>query len=308
MINRTGLYVLKQDVKCKTSDSRWTVKEGTQIEVTNIWADRGMFYSYALGGWQDTSIKAELIIPYHSDKLTIRKSKDGEGYYLSEEDCTCLGDNIYRGKALTRIHQYEQFFALEPFELHMLFQKMKQELNALREEKRQFCEARRYGYHPMPSPEVIKELKESFPVGCRVIVRHVSDPNIYISPDCLATVHGVDSGGLVHVTCDDGTAIKLIFRADRFERVNSISGIPEGEVLKKRIGNGLLCASVIDDDAYPGIDIEYIPDEEPDGAVSLPRVLVEWPEKEKLRALIWNNPSEEDYTQKVILSEKRRNI
>lgn len=304
MINRTGLYVIKEDVKCRTSDSRWTVKEGTQIEVTNVNVERGVFYSYALGGWQDANIEAILVVPYQGQKLSIRKRGDGESYFLSEGDCTSVGDNAYKGKAINRLYQYEQLFTMEPLELHLLLQKMKQEIDELREEKKQFTNARRYGYHPMPHPDEIRELKEDFPVGSRIIIHHVSDPYIYIEPDSLATVHGVDSGGFIHVTCDDGTSIKLIFKADSFERTDNPSTVPVGDILKKRIGSGVLYASVIDDDGYPGIDIEYIPDKEDEQAVSRPRVLVEWPEKEQLRALIWNNPSEEDYTQEIVLSDE----
>ena len=306
MINRTGIYTLKQDVQCRTSNSRWTVKEGTQFEVTNVLPEKNVFYSYALGGWHDNTVEAILVVPYQCEKLSIRARGDGEGYFLSMNECTPLGDNAYKGKALTRLFQYEQLFSMEPIELHLLLQRMKDELENLRTEKKQFTDARRYGYHPMPRPDEIAELKMKFPAGCRVVVHHVSDPYIYVKPDNLATVHGVDNGGLIHITCDDGTSIKLIAKADQFEKLEEGKLEPVGESVCKRIGDGTLYAKVINDDAYPGIDIEYIPDRENDEALSLPHVLVEWPEGDRLRALVWNDPGSEDFTVEVPLSDEVR--
>lgn len=223
MINRTGLYVLKQDVACRCSDSKWTVKAGTEFEVTNVQPEKNVFYSYALGGWHKADIQAILVIPYQSEKVLIKKTGDGQSYFLSLADCSQVGDGAYKGKAIERIAQYEELFTISPIELHFLFQKMSQELNALRAEKKQFTDARRYGYHPLPGREVTEALKKEYPVGCRIVIHHVSDPFIYIPPETKATVHGVDAGGLVHVSCDEGTSVKLIHKADQFERITEES-------------------------------------------------------------------------------------
>lgn len=56
------------------------------------------------------------------------------------------------------------------------------------------------------------------------------------------------------------------------------------------------------DPDYPGIDIEFIPDDEPEIPLSIrPRILVERPieEGEHLRALIWSNPAKGDYTEEI---------
>lgn len=54
---------------------------------------------------------------------------------------------------------------------------------------------------------------------------------------------------------------------------------------------------------YPGVDIEFIADGEPKNTLSRPRVLVEKPKGEKLRALIWDNPDSEDYSKEVELED-----
>ena len=91
MINRTGLYVMKQDVHCRTSNSRWTVKEGTQIEVTNVMPEKKVFYSYALGGWIDASIEAILVVPYHGGKLSIHHT------WLQRVQRRCFGGAALMG-------------------------------------------------------------------------------------------------------------------------------------------------------------------------------------------------------------------
>lgn len=71
------------------------------------------------------------------------------------------------------------------------------------------------------------------------------------------------------------------------------------------IKEGYLNINVSMDPDYPGVDIEYIPNNGTSVPCTLPRVLIEAPVDDatgkpgKLRALIWNNPNGEDYTEKV---------
>lgn len=76
--------------------------------------------------------------------------------------------------------------------------------------------------------------------------------------------------------------------------------------LTVRVKNGWLVATKSSDPDYPGIDIEYVADNErvkANDMLSRPRVLIEYPSKgvESLRALIWNNPHNEDYEEAVAL-------
>lgn len=68
-----------------------------------------------------------------------------------------------------------------------------------------------------------------------------------------------------------------------------------------KVNGGHLVATISQDPDYPGIDIEYIADKDNGENLSRPRVLVEWPNDDTLRALIWNNPNDEDYTKEISL-------
>ena len=67
-----------------------------------------------------------------------------------------------------------------------------------------------------------------------------------------------------------------------------------------RVEGGYLRADPSQDPDYPGIDIEFIADSEPDDSVSRPRVLFEKPIDGRLRVLIWNNPKNEDYEEEIV--------
>ena len=68
-----------------------------------------------------------------------------------------------------------------------------------------------------------------------------------------------------------------------------------------KLNGGHLVATISTDPDYPGIDIEYVSDKDNGENLSRPRVLVEWPHDDVLRALIWSNPSSEDYTEEITL-------
>lgn len=69
-----------------------------------------------------------------------------------------------------------------------------------------------------------------------------------------------------------------------------------------RVKGGWLVATISQDPDYPGIDIEYVADCDKGQNLSRPRVLIECPmENNELRALIWNNPNSEDYTEEITL-------
>jgi len=73
------------------------------------------------------------------------------------------------------------------------------------------------------------------------------------------------------------------------------------ETLKVKVQGGYLVATVSADPDYPGIDVEYISEDDNGERLSRPRVLVECPPEGALRALIWNNPHSEDYEEEVPL-------
>lgn len=54
------------------------------------------------------------------------------------------------------------------------------------------------------------------------------------------------------------------------------------------------------DEDYPGIDVEFVSNEPQEDALSFPRVLFEKTKGDNLRALVWGNVQNEDYTDKII--------
>lgn len=77
--------------------------------------------------------------------------------------------------------------------------------------------------------------------------------------------------------------------------------------IRIKVKGGYLIAAPSPDPNYPGIDVEYIADNDAGKNMSRPRVLVEYPQDDDcdaattLRALIWNNPQSEDYTEEIEL-------
>lgn len=71
---------------------------------------------------------------------------------------------------------------------------------------------------------------------------------------------------------------------------------------------GHLDIRVAPDPTYPGLDVEFIADNEDHDKKSRPRVLIEMPDADKddvhyheLRALCWTNKMSEDYTDEITL-------
>ena len=76
------------------------------------------------------------------------------------------------------------------------------------------------------------------------------------------------------------------------------------QVTKIPIGNGYLDVRASIDPDYPGLDVEFIPETESDGTYrTWPRVLIERPQGEKLRVLVWANPRSEDYSDEIEFGE-----
>lgn len=72
------------------------------------------------------------------------------------------------------------------------------------------------------------------------------------------------------------------------------------EEIKIRVEGGYIRANTSADPDYPGIDIEFVPDDYNGETLSLPRILFEKPLGEKLRALVWEDTDDEDYTREIV--------
>ena len=68
------------------------------------------------------------------------------------------------------------------------------------------------------NPEEIKRLKEAYPVGCRVELTCMDDPQ---APPIgtLGTVTGVDDTGSIMVNWDNRSTLSIVFGVDRCRRV-----------------------------------------------------------------------------------------
>jgi hypothetical protein len=72
------------------------------------------------------------------------------------------------------------------------------------------------------------------------------------------------------------------------------------DMLKVKVDGGYLCASISGDIDYPGICVEFVADDDVGDNLSSPTVLVEKPVGENLRALVWDDKDDEDYTTEII--------
>ncbi len=103
---------------------------------------------------------------------------------------------------------------------------------------------------------------------------------------------------------DERTACAVAAKRSRYdERIlvaSDISKCYSPDEMHERVTCGYLKATVCPDPDYPGIDVEYIADNDKGEELSRPRVLIEYPIDGDLRALIWNDPTDEDYTKEIV--------
>jgi len=89
-------------------------------------------------------------------------------------------------------------------------------------------------------------------------------------------------------TTKSGDTTFIVFEKDAIE-------------LNTLVPNGRLQTNTCGDDDYPGVDIEYIPDNDSDypDVLTRPRVRIEKPVDSKiLAAMLWTDKNDEDYTHK----------
>lgn len=66
-----------------------------------------------------------------------------------------------------------------------------------------------------------------------------------------------------------------------------------------KVKGGELIATKSCDPEYPGVDIEFVADNDKGDSLSRPRVLFELPKDGKLRVLVWADKNNEDYTHEI---------
>lgn len=71
------------------------------------------------------------------------------------------------------------------------------------------------------------------------------------------------------------------------------------DCLRVKVEGGYLYATISGDIDYPGICVEFVADDDIGEALSRPTVLFEKPVGEELRALVWEDKDDEDYTREI---------
>lgn len=74
------------------------------------------------------------------------------------------------------------------------------------------------------------------------------------------------------------------------------------ETLRVKVEGGYLYATISGDIDYPGICVEFVADNDNGENMSRPTVLMEKPVGDELRALVWDNKDDEDYTMEIIFN------
>ena len=79
-----------------------------------------------------------------------------------------------------------------------------------------------------PNKERLAELRNEYPVGCRVELISMDDPQA--PPKCTrGTVRGVDDIGNLLVRWDTGSSLNLIVNEDKFRKPDSVITVCYGE-------------------------------------------------------------------------------
>ena len=72
----------------------------------------------------------------------------------------------------------------------------------------------------IPTRQQVESLKERYPVGTRVVLRHMDDPYAPVPPGTKGTVIYVDDMGQIGVKWDNGSSLSLVPGEDAFSKVS----------------------------------------------------------------------------------------
>ena len=73
------------------------------------------------------------------------------------------------------------------------------------------------------SSEELRALREKYPPGSRITLKHMNDPYHPVAPCMTGTLTNIDDAGTVHVTWDNGRTLGLIFGEDSFHITPPVS-------------------------------------------------------------------------------------
>ena len=72
----------------------------------------------------------------------------------------------------------------------------------------------------IPTRQQVESLKERYPVGTRVVLRHMDDPYAPVPPGTKGTVTYVDDMGQIGVKWDNGSSLSLVPGEDSFSKAS----------------------------------------------------------------------------------------
>ena len=72
-----------------------------------------------------------------------------------------------------------------------------------------------------PSRETVEQLRQEYPVGCRIVLDHMVDPYRKIPVGAQATVTGVDDSGSIMPVFDQGGSLHIVYGEDRCHKVET---------------------------------------------------------------------------------------
>lgn len=68
-------------------------------------------------------------------------------------------------------------------------------------------------------PEMLKQLKNYYTPGTRVMLLRMNDPYTKLQPGAKGTVTGVDDTGTIHVSWDSGSSLGVVFGEDLCKKI-----------------------------------------------------------------------------------------
>ena len=72
----------------------------------------------------------------------------------------------------------------------------------------------------MLNKELVRELRDRFPVGCRVELVYMDDTQAPPT-GTLGTVYGVDDIGTIHIDWDNGCGLGIAYGVDKCRKISS---------------------------------------------------------------------------------------